>query len=97
MIYKAVLEYIAKDYKFICNGYDASATGMAGVVWIFYLSKIFDFCDTFFIVMRRKWKQLSFLHVYHHTSIFLVSPPVSWHSTLASFRPLLTISPPPLL
>ena len=25
-----------------------------------------------FIVARRKWRQLSFLHLYHHTSIFLV-------------------------
>ncbi len=31
-----------------------------------------DFWDTVVIVMRQKWRQLSFLHVYHHTSIFLV-------------------------
>mmetsp|Transcript_2510 Transcript_2510/g.3903 ORF Transcript_2510/g.3903 Transcript_2510/m.3903 type:complete len:189 (+) Transcript_2510:309-875(+) len=37
----------------------------------FYLSKILDFMDTFFIIAEKRWKQLSFLHVYHHTSIFL--------------------------
>lgn len=72
MMYKAYVEYNAANYKFICNNYNASATGMASAVHIFYLSKIFDFCDTVFIILRRKWRQLSFLHVYHHTSIFLV-------------------------
>lgn len=71
MMYKAVDEYIKGGYSFICNAYNPSASGMAYAVWIFYLSKIFDFFDTIFIVLRRKWRQLSFLHVYHHTSIFL--------------------------
>ena len=31
-----------------------------------------DFFDTIFIVARRKWTQISFLHLYHHTTIFLV-------------------------
>ena len=37
------------------------------------MSKLLDFFDTFFIVIRRKWRQLSFLHVYHHASIVMVS------------------------
>jgi elongation of very long chain fatty acids protein 4 len=40
------------------------------VLYIFYLSKILDFMDTFFIIAECRWKQLSFLHVYHHFSIF---------------------------
>lgn len=72
-MYLAFVEYQRAGYKLICNDYTPSADGMAAAVHVFYLSKIFDFCDTVFIVMRRKWRQLSFLHVYHHTSIFLVS------------------------
>merc|ERR1719265_576331 len=45
---------------------------MAYVLWVFYLSKVLDFMDTVFMVARRKWRQISFLHVYHHASIFLV-------------------------
>lgn len=44
---------------------------MGQVLYIFYLSKILDFLDTVFIILGKKWQQLSFLHVYHHTSIFL--------------------------
>lgn len=72
MIYAAVVEYIRVGYKPICNAFDATQSGMASVLWIFYVSKVFDFMDTFFIVMRRKWKQLIFLHLYHHSSIFLM-------------------------
>ena len=43
------------------------------VLYVFYISKVLDFMDTVFIILEKKWKQLSFLHVYHHTSIFLVS------------------------
>lgn len=48
-----------------------STSPVANVLWLFYLSKILDFMDTFFIVLGKKWDQLSFLHVYHHTTIFL--------------------------
>lgn len=33
--------------------------------------QVLDFFDTFFIIFRSKWTQFSFLHIYHHFSIFL--------------------------
>ena len=67
------------NYRPICNnalvllpGKPFETTGMSDIMWIFYLSKVLDFCDTAFIVLRKKDRQLSFLHVFHHTSIFLV-------------------------
>jgi elongation of very long chain fatty acids protein 4 len=48
-----------------------SARGqIANILWVFYVSKVLDFLDTVFIVMGKKWDQLTFLHVYHHASIF---------------------------
>ena len=42
-------------------------------VFIHYLSKYFDYFDTLFIILRGKEKQqLSFLHVYHHSTIGVV-------------------------
>jgi len=72
MIYKAIEHYINHKYVPICNAFDVKEAGMASVLQIFYLSKILDFFDTLFIVLRQKWRQLSFLHIYHHASIFLV-------------------------
>ncbi|CAN0129487.1 unnamed protein product, partial [Phaeothamnion confervicola] len=54
-----------------CEPFDHVSPPMARVLWLFYTSKVLDFADTFFIVLGKKWKQLSFLHVYHHITIFL--------------------------
>jgi elongation of very long chain fatty acids protein 4 len=72
MIWGTVTEYQKKNYSFICNPFNSAETGMAGMLWVFYVSKILDFFDTIFMVVRGKWVQFSFLHVYHHTSIFMI-------------------------
>ena len=36
------------------------------------MGQILDFLDTIFIVIRKRTRQLSFLHVFHHMSIFVV-------------------------
>ncbi|EGD83301.1 transferase [Salpingoeca rosetta] len=38
-------------------------------VLVHYLSKFLDFFDTIFIALRKKDRQMSFLHVYHHATI----------------------------
>jgi hypothetical protein len=55
------------------NVFNQEHPPIAFVLYVFYISKVLDFMDTVFIILEKKWKQLSFLHVYHHTSIFLVS------------------------
>lgn len=72
MIYGAVNEYRAKNYTLICNKFNLRESGMAYWVWIFYLSKVFDFFDTSFMVINSKYNQFTFLHIYHHISIFLM-------------------------
>ncbi|XP_034658084.1 elongation of very long chain fatty acids protein 4 isoform X1 [Drosophila subobscura] len=43
---------------------------IAAAFWWFYISKILEFADTAFFILRQKWSQLSFLHVYHHSTMF---------------------------
>lgn len=72
MCIEAVMLAYRNNYTLLpCEPFDHKDPKVANLLWLFYISKILDFCDTFFIVMGRKWKQLSFLHVYHHISIFL--------------------------
>lgn len=54
-----------------CVGYNQTNPPLANLLWLFYVSKVWDFWDTIFIVLGKKWRQLSFLHVYHHITIFL--------------------------
>jgi elongation of very long chain fatty acids protein 4 len=55
-----------------CNAFNHTNPPIGFILYVFYLSKILDFFDTFFIIAEKRWKQLTFLHVYHHFSIFLV-------------------------
>ncbi|XP_077413129.1 ELOVL fatty acid elongase 8a isoform X2 [Vanacampus margaritifer] len=44
---------------------------MASVCWLFYISKYIEFSDTMFFILRKKNSQLTFLHVYHHSTMIL--------------------------
>ncbi len=72
-----------------CNPFDHKEPKIAFILYVFYLSKILDFLDTVFIIAEKRWAQLSFLHIYHHTSIFLVSRPGSFNYTSLSFMNLI--------
>ncbi|MBA0863181.1 hypothetical protein Goshw_017818 [Gossypium schwendimanii] len=41
--------------------------------YIFYLSKIVEFMDTLLIILGNSMKRLSFLHVYHHSMVVIMS------------------------
>ncbi|XP_033753495.1 elongation of very long chain fatty acids protein 4-like [Pecten maximus] len=45
---------------------------LANACWWFYFSKIIEFMDTIFFVLRKKNRQISFLHVYHHSTMPLL-------------------------
>lgn len=42
-------------------------------VYYYFLNKLVDLMDTIFMVLRKKNSQITFLHLYHHTMIALVS------------------------
>jgi elongation of very long chain fatty acids protein 4 len=71
MTIEAFLLAYRNGYSAICNVYDRDHPPIGNLLWLFYVSKIWDFWDTIFIVLGKKWRQLSFLHVYHHFTIFL--------------------------
>jgi len=71
MTIEAVMIAKRNNYGMLCNHYNRYDPPMANILWLFYISKIWDFWDTFFIVTGKKWRQLSFLHVYHHFTVFL--------------------------
>ncbi|BFF99493.1 elongation of very long chain fatty acids protein 4 [Drosophila madeirensis] len=61
---------------------------IAAAFWWFYISKILEFADTAFFILRQKWSQLSFLHVYHHSTMFAMCwIVVKWIPTGSTFLP----------
>ncbi|KJE97056.1 hypothetical protein CAOG_07538 [Capsaspora owczarzaki ATCC 30864] len=74
MLHEFVMTAWNAGYDLVCQpvDYSNSENGlrMASVVWWYYFSKFIEFLDTFFMVLRKKNEQITFLHVYHHGSMF---------------------------
>jgi elongation of very long chain fatty acids protein 4 len=45
---------------------------MAKLMWLFYISKLPEFMDTFLMMLKQNYRQVSFLHLYHHSTVFLI-------------------------
>ena len=67
MVYHIMYALIQLDHPFIGSTYSSNLCAYA--VWIHYCDKYLEFFDTYFMVLRGRMDQVSFLHVYHHFSI----------------------------
>ena len=45
---------------------------IAAAIWWFYISKLLELMDTVVFILRKKTSQISFLHVFHHASMFFL-------------------------
>eukprot|EP00735_Rhodelphis_limneticus_P009838 TRINITY_DN2880_c1_g1::TRINITY_DN2880_c1_g1_i5::g.6009::m.6009 TRINITY_DN2880_c1_g1::TRINITY_DN2880_c1_g1_i5::g.6009 ORF type:complete len:310 (-),score=43.78,sp/Q9JLJ4/ELOV2_MOUSE/34.84/3e-31,ELO/PF01151.13/1.4e-51,UPF0121/PF03661.8/1.1e+03,UPF0121/PF03661.8/2.1e+03,UPF0121/PF03661.8/0.0042 TRINITY_DN2880_c1_g1_i5:1990-2838(-) len=82
VILAAITLYGTVKYKFIrgggfmCNTTDPvnhpEDMWYAWYYWMFYLQKYFEYCDTWFFILRKSFRQVTFLHIYHHCSITLI-------------------------
>ncbi|XP_052751972.1 elongation of very long chain fatty acids protein AAEL008004-like [Galleria mellonella] len=68
--------YLSGHYSMWCQKivYDESPLELLVVrrVWLYYVIKVIDLLDTVFFVLRKKFSQVSFLHVYHHMGMVLL-------------------------
>ncbi|XP_016995627.2 very long chain fatty acid elongase 4 [Drosophila takahashii] len=68
--------------------YSPQEMRIATALWWFYISKVLEFADTAFFILRQKWTQLSFLHVYHHSTMFVFCwVVVKWVPTGSTYVP----------
>ncbi|XP_015442752.1 elongation of very long chain fatty acids protein 2 [Pteropus alecto] len=73
MLAELILSSWEGGYNLQCQ--DLASAGkadirVAKVLWWYYFSKLVEFLDTIFFVLRKKTSQITFLHVYHHASMF---------------------------
>jgi len=43
------------------------------ILYFYHITKVIDYIETIFFALRKKTNQISFLHLYHHISIVLLS------------------------
>ncbi|KAG1714949.1 Elongation of very long chain fatty acids protein 4 [Nymphon striatum] len=67
---------VKRGYSWSCQLVDTSDNifelRIASALWWYYISKLVEFFDTFFFISRKKNSQLSFLHIYHHSTMFVL-------------------------
>lgn len=73
MFTEFLITSIKSNYSYLCQPVDYSesplAMRMANVCWWFFFSKIIELLDTVFFILRKKFDQVTFLHVYHHSTM----------------------------
>ncbi|XP_050342677.1 elongation of very long chain fatty acids protein 7-like [Nymphalis io] len=71
-----LIEIWIPNYKLFCEPVDFSdsktAIDIATLSYYYYLTKYLDLMDTIFFVLRKKYNQISFLHIYHHTGMVML-------------------------
>ncbi|KAI8118691.1 Elongation of very long chain fatty acids protein 4 [Lucilia cuprina] len=82
------------NYNYWCQPcrviYTKHEIKLASAVWWFFFSKLLEFSDTLFFILRHKWDQLTPLHIYHHSTMFpLWWIAIKWVPTGSSFFPAL--------
>ncbi|KAK2565418.1 Elongation of very long chain fatty acids protein 4, partial [Acropora cervicornis] len=65
------------NFNFFCEAVpyvrgDKRQNRLARVCYVYWLSKFVEYFDTFFFILRKKNNQVTFLHVYHHTSMCIL-------------------------
>ncbi|XP_046669192.1 elongation of very long chain fatty acids protein AAEL008004-like [Homalodisca vitripennis] len=71
MLWEHLMSGWLLEYSYKCQPVDyshnPSALRMASLCWWYYISKLTEFVDTLFFVLRKKDNQISLLHLYHHS------------------------------
>ena len=67
-----VKEAYSNGYKLWGNDYNPRETQLARFIHLFFISKIYEFIDTFIMLLKGNLKQVTFLHVYHHATISFI-------------------------
>ncbi|XP_072008693.1 very long chain fatty acid elongase 2 [Engystomops pustulosus] len=73
MLIELILSTWEGAYNLQCQNLDSAGEAdvrVAKVLWWYYFSKAIEFMDTIFFVLRKKNSQITFLHVYHHATMF---------------------------
>uniref|UniRef100_A0A8C4N6C8 Elongation of very long chain fatty acids protein n=1 Tax=Eptatretus burgeri TaxID=7764 RepID=A0A8C4N6C8_EPTBU len=66
----------AANYSYVCQPVsytnDINEMRIAAALWWYYISKGVEYVDTVLFVLRKKFGHVSFLHVYHHVTMFML-------------------------
>lgn len=59
---------------------------------VYWLSKLYELLDTVFMILRHRGRQISFLHVFHHSSITMLADWAYFLSPIPAVAPILALN-----
>jgi len=72
MFVETIRQALLNNFSILGNHLQEGTFELSRVLWIFYFSKVIEFVDTWIMILKKNERQITFLHVYHHTSIFII-------------------------
>lgn len=51
---------------------DKNEMKVTKALWFYFFSKAIEFMDTIFMVVRKRFTQITFLHVFHHSTMLVI-------------------------
>ncbi|CAF5007578.1 unnamed protein product [Rotaria sp. Silwood1] len=76
MVEEIVVGIYLSKYNLLCQplivSNDENEMKVTNILWFYYFSKAIEFMDTIFMVIRKRFTQITFLHVFHHSSMLII-------------------------
>lgn len=70
MVIKWFLHCTIPFYVLILVNVGCLSKQVAAALWWYFVSKGVEYLDTVFFILRKKFNHVTFLHVYHHCTMF---------------------------
>jgi len=76
MVEELVVGIYRSRYNLFCQKmnvtYDKNEMKVTNALWFYFFSKAIEFMDTIFMVVRKRFTQITFLHVFHHSTMLII-------------------------
>jgi hypothetical protein len=76
MCIEVIIGAYESRYNFLCSKLDRSTKPsemrVLNALWLYFFSKAIEFLDTVWMILRKKFIQVTFLHVFHHSTMLLI-------------------------
>ncbi|CAF0732189.1 unnamed protein product [Adineta steineri] len=76
MVEELVVGIWGSGYNLLCQRMkvtnDKYEMKIVNALWYYYFSKAIEFMDTIFMVVRKRYTQITFLHVFHHSTMLII-------------------------
>jgi len=76
MFEEIVVGIYRSRYNLLCQrmvvSKDKNEMKVTNALWFYFFSKAIEFMDTIFMVVRKRFTQITFLHVFHHSTMLII-------------------------